>query len=322
MQEDESDVHERLAQHAEQYEIVRKLHEVPPHVTYEVRIDGKRAVCKRATSDEGDPAMEARAMQFLERNTSVPVPHVLGVGSGHFVAEWNDEVPEDGSVSVEGARTIGAGLATLHDETYTTFESCLARFDSYGFLETRDGKLALDARGSWHEMVCDFLADRRDFLRDGGFDADADAATDALAFVREHPELLRGAGEPVLCHGNYVPDHVGRDEGEVTVVIDFEHALVGPGEYDYWRTAIPTFMGPEGIDETLTGAFRTGYESVRSLPPGFDRREAVYRLITVVSFFRSLCLQRQQTGDEATRTAARFRGYVDDLIDSIREELA
>ncbi|WP_458207469.1 hypothetical protein [Haladaptatus sp. NG-SE-30] len=91
MQENERDVHDghkRLAPHAEQYEVVRKLHDVPPHVTHEVRIDGKRAVCKRATSDEGDPAMEARTMQFLETNTSVPVPHVLAVGDDYFVAEW------------------------------------------------------------------------------------------------------------------------------------------------------------------------------------------------------------------------------------------
>ena len=69
-------------------------------------MDGKRAVCKRATSDEGDPAMEARVMQFLETNTSVSVPHVLAVGDDYFVAEWSDDVPEDGSVNEAGARTI------------------------------------------------------------------------------------------------------------------------------------------------------------------------------------------------------------------------
>ncbi|WP_458207468.1 phosphotransferase [Haladaptatus sp. NG-SE-30] len=220
----------------------------------------------------------------------------------------------------KSARVIGAGLATLHDETHAAFQSSERRFESSGFLEAGDGELTLDARESWHETVCDFLAVQRDFLRDGGYDADADAATDALAFVRERPELLRGAGEPVLCHGNYVPDHVGRDGDAVTAVIDFEHALVGPGEYDYWRTAIPMLTGPDGVDETLAEAFRTGYESVRSLPPGFDRRETVYGLITVVSFFRSLRLQRQQTGREAARTAARFREYVSEIIDSLQEE--
>lgn len=304
---------ESLASHAENYEVVRKLHDVPPHVTHEVRMDRKRAVCKRATNGEGNPAMEARAMQFLETNTSVPVSHVLAVGDDYFVAEWDEEVPEDGGVNEKDAHTIGAGLATLHDETRATFES-------YGFLEAKDGELALDAHGSWHETVCNLLAGRRDFLRNRGYDADAEAATDALAFVRERPKLLRGAGEPALCHGNYVPDHIGRDDDGVTTVIDFEHALVGPGEYDYWRTAIPTFTGPNGVDETLEGAFRTGYESVRPLSPGFNRRESVYRLITVVSFLRSLRLQRQQTGEEAARTAARFRDDVYQLVDSIQEE--
>ncbi|EFW93752.1 aminoglycoside phosphotransferase [Haladaptatus paucihalophilus DX253] len=311
MKEDERAVRERLESHTNDYEVGRKLHDVPPHVTHEVRLDGRRAVCKRATSDEGDPAMEARVMQHLETNTSVPVPHVLVLGDDYFVAEWCDEIPADGSVDEASARTMGAGLATLHAET---------TFESYGFLGARDGELVLDARESWHGTVRDFLADRRDFLRDGGFVADAKAAADALTFVRECPDLFRDVGEPVLCHGNYLPDHVGRDGGDVTTVIDFEHALVGPGEYDYWRTAIPLCAGPGGVDETVAEAFRAGYESVRELPPGFDRRGDVYRLIVVVSFFRSLRLQRQQTGAEATRTARRFRELVSGTIESIRED--
>ncbi|MGA9402389.1 hypothetical protein [Haladaptatus sp.] len=144
MQANERAIRERLESHTKKYEIGRELHDVPPHVTHEVRFGGKRAICKRATSAEGDPAMEARIMQFLEATTSVPVPHVLAVGEDYFVAEWDDAVPDDGSVNESGARTIGAGLATLHDE---------ARFDSFGFLEAKDGELALNARKSWHETV-------------------------------------------------------------------------------------------------------------------------------------------------------------------------
>ncbi|WP_254663129.1 phosphotransferase [Haladaptatus sp. W1] len=138
MKEDERAVRERLESHTNDYEVGRKLHDVPPHATHEVRMDGRRAVCKRATSDEGDPAMEARVMQHLETNTSVPVPHVLAVGDDYFVAEWCDEVPADGSVNEAGARTMGAGLATLHAET---------TFESYGFLGARDGEL-VSTRGN------------------------------------------------------------------------------------------------------------------------------------------------------------------------------
>ncbi len=149
---------------------------------------------------------------------------------------------------------------------------------------------------------------------------DAEVATEALAFVGRRPDLFRGVGEPVLCHGNYVPDHVGRDGSEVTTVIDFEHALVGPGEYDYWRTAIPMCRDPDGVDESLAKAFRAGYESVLGLPPKFERRAPAYRLLVVVSFFRSLYLQDQHGERKAAETAARFRGYVADILDSLESQ--
>ncbi|WP_227353284.1 phosphotransferase family protein [Haladaptatus salinisoli] len=308
MHEDERELRKRLAQHAKRYEVVRKLHDVPPHVTHEVRVDGKRAVCKRATSDEGNPTMEARAMRFLETNASVPVPRILAVGDDYFVAEWCDDVPAERTLDRERARTMGAGMATLHDET---------AFEATGFLRDDGGKLALDARETWHETVCAFLADLRDFLEPLGYD---DVASDALTFVREHPDLFDGAGDPVLCHGNYLPEHVGTDGDEVTRVIDFEHALAAPGEYDYWRTVLPLFADSNRSDEALAESFRAGYESVRSLPDEFDRRRKAYWTVNTVSYFRSLFLQRQRTGQEAARTASFFRKYVYDTIDSLRDE--
>ncbi|WP_423743726.1 phosphotransferase (plasmid) [Haladaptatus sp. SPP-AMP-3] len=308
MQEERA-VRERLESHTNDYGVGRKLHDVPPHQTHEVRMEGRRAVCKRATSDEGDPAMEARVMQHLETNTSVPVPHVLAVGDDHFVAEWIEGVPEERILDEERVRTMGAGMATLHAET---------SFEATGVLRDDDGNLALDADETWHGTVCEFLADRRDFLESFGY---SDVAADVLALVREHPGLFDGAGAPVLCHGNYFPEHVGIDGDEVTCVIDFEHAIVAPGEYDYWRTTLPVFTASERSDEGLDESFREGYRSVRSLPDGFDRRRRVYWMINSVSYVRSLFLQRQQTGHEAARTAAFLRDYVYDTIDSLREEL-
>lgn len=308
MQEDERAILERLAQHAEQYEVTRKLHDVPPHVTHEVRVDGTRAVCKRATSKEGDPAMEARIIHHLRTNTSIPVPEILAVGDDYFIAEWCDDVPEDGTLDRERARAMGAGMATLHDET---------RFETTGFFRDDKGKLALDTHETWHETVCEFLAKRRDFLVPFGYD---DVAEDAIEFIREQPSLFDGAGDPVLCHGNYLPDHVGTDRDELLCLIDFEHAIVAPGEYDYWRSALPLFTDSEWPDDPRIEPFRAGYESVRPLPDGFNQRRKLYWMINSVSYFRSLFLQRQQTGQEAARTAVALRDYVYAAIDSLRTE--
>ncbi|WP_327053358.1 phosphotransferase family protein [Halomicrococcus gelatinilyticus] len=316
----ETDVHDALASHSDEYEVRGLLHEVPPHATYEVALDGQRAVCKLATSDEGDPATEARLLQHVDRTTSIPVPHVLAVGDDHFVAAWSDDVPEDPcDVDESRARTIGAGLARLHEET---------AFDAPGFFRStdegvasNDGRVtdgpALDARESWPATVRAFLEDRRACLADHERGRTyVDAADDALALLRERPELLDGAGDPVLCHGNYLPEHVGVYDGDVTCVIDFEHALAGPAEYDYWRTALP-LLGNE--DEAVEAAFRAGYESVRPLPDGFDEREEVYRLVNTASYVRSLFLQGNVTGEEAERRADRMTEYVRKTVDALRD---
>jgi len=328
----ETDVHDALASHGSDYEVRDLLHEVPPHATYEVAFDGRRAVCKLATNDEGDPVAEARLLQHVDRTTTVPVPRVLAVGDDHFVAAWSNDVPQDpGNVDEARARTMGSGLATLHEET---------TFDAPGFFRStddgaasddgrvtdegttsNDGRttdgLALDARTSWPATVRTFLEDRRAFLAEHERGRQyVGAADDALALLRERPDLLAGAGDPVLCHGNYLPAHVGVDGDDVTCVIDFEHALAGPGEYDYWRTALPLLSNE---DDAVESAFRAGYESVRPLPDGFDERSEVYRLVNTVSYVRSLFLQGNVTGEEAERRADRMAEYVCEAVDRLRD---
>lgn len=251
-------------------------------------------------------------IERVGRETSVPVPELLAVGEEFFVAEWRDELPGETAVDAERARVVGAGLATLHAETAGWFETT-------GFPRVEHGTLTVDARDSWPETVCALLADRRDYLADFGYE---DVAAEALAFVRERPGLLDGAGDPVLCHGNYLPEHVATADGEVACVIDWEHALVAPGEYDYWRTAIPLRSSVEPSErESVLGAFREGYESVRALPAGFDRRAEVYRLVNAVSYLKALHLQRQRTGQGKARTAAFFRDYAYDAVEELRERV-
>ena len=316
----ETDVHDALASHTDDYAVRDLLHEVPPHATYEVTFESRRAVCKLATSDEGDPAAEARLLQHVDRTASIPVPRVLAVDDDHFVAAWCDDAPQDpGTVDESRARTMGAGLAQLHEET---------AFDAPGFFETTvggaasdDGRvtegLALDAHESWQETVRALLEERRAFLaKHARGQAYVDAADDVLALLRERPDLLSGAGDPVLCHGNYLPAHVGIEGDDVTCVVDFEHALAGPGEYDYWRTALPLLSNE---DEAVTSAFRAGYESVRPLPDGFEERGEVYRLVNTVSYVRSLFLQGNHAGEKAERRADRMCGYVHEAADSLRD---
>jgi Ser/Thr protein kinase RdoA (MazF antagonist) len=320
-----SDVQIALASITNDYEVRRELHAVPPHAVYEVRIGGTRAVCKVARGARADPATEARVVEYVGRETSVPVPAILAVGEDFFVAEWRDGLPDDDpELDAERARAMGAGLATLHEET-------AGAFDATGFPRAEGGErreggtLAVETHDSWAETVCGLLADRRDYLTDFGYE---EVAETARAFVREHPTLFDeagdpcgGVGDPVLAHGNYLPDHVGVADGEVSCVIDWEHALVAPAEYDYWRTAMPLFGGPSGAGEEKREAFREGYESVRPLSRRLDDRTDLYRLMNGVSYLVALHLQRQKTGQEKARHSVALRRAVFDAIEGLREQV-
>jgi fructosamine-3-kinase len=95
-------------------------------------------------------------------------------------------------------------------------------------------------------------------------------------------------------------------------MVDFEHALAAPGEFDYWRTAMPTFES-----KTTERAFRRGYESLRSLPRDFEARKPVYVLLNLIYYFESLYVQEQHGPDETAERAARLRNSVTETVEKL-----
>ncbi len=314
-------IHDALASH--DYAVGPELHAVPPHLVHEVRFRGRRAVCKVATEPPADPVTEARVTEFVARETAVPVPEVLAVGRDpdHYVAAWVDGLPgEDPAFDERAARAMGRGLATLHAETE-------ARFDATGHLrgwtdsEVADGEesrataaLSLDARDAWSETLLDRIEVRKEYLADVGY---GDVAERVAAFVHDHRGLFDAAEGTALLHGTYLPEHVATSDGRVDCVVDFEHALVGPPEYDYLRTAIPVFAdrGEEhGVPEPV---FREAYESVRPLPPGFEARREAHVLVQTVSYLRALFVQDRH--EDPTEGAEWFRERVESTLERLRE---
>lgn len=94
-------------------------------------------------------------------------------------------------------------------------------------------------------------------------------------------------------------------DGETRCVIDFEHALVGSPAWDYWRTAVPLFLG-DGWDqpEGAAATFRSAYESVRPLPADLDGCREAYVGLVSVSYLDSL--HTQEGIDEETRERAEW----------------
>lgn len=304
------DARSRLEERFDEYEIVRQVHDVPPHEVWEVEVIGRRAVLKFDTGLTGSAGVESRVLAFVEAQTSVPVPAVLAVGEDFFVAAWHPDAPapETGSEADEAwAVVAGRGLATLHVET-------AQHIDRFGRItsESNRERLVVDGHDGWPAAAVEYVRRLEDVLGEFGH---TDVATAVLEHVHEHPDAFESSGGPVLCHGWWTPEHVavGEDASsdvDIRCVVDWEHAMAAPGEWDYWRTVLPTFDGGDA-----QRAFREGYESVRPLPDGVEDRRPIFLLLVWLYYFESLYVQAQHDQGETEKRAAFFRERVFEILD-------
>ncbi|AGB17735.1 putative aminoglycoside phosphotransferase [Halovivax ruber XH-70] len=313
-----------LGQPADRVEPVRSLHAVPPHEVYEVDVDDRRAVCKVSVDDRGSAGVEGRVLRYVARETSIPVPEIFDVGADWFLAAYREDSPteppeDERTLETNWLRIAGRTLATLHGE---------ATFDRPGLLAI-DGdpadpesglRVDADHDATWSDALDDQLAVYERTVSGTGYES---AVAETRAFLRDHAARFDClGGEAVLCHGWFTPDHVAVTGGDTTCVIDFEHALAGSPEWDFWRTAVPLFDGTgwEGPDDA-EATFRAAYESVRPLPDGFDERADAYRAFVAASHLDSLATQRGI--DEETQDVASFLStFIDETLATCRDTWA
>lgn len=307
-------VHDALARHYDQYTVGDRLHHVPPHVVYEVTVEGTRAVCKVATGPERDPAEEAAAMQFARGRTDLPIPEILASGTGHYVAAWAGNAPDESTARPTADRlgALARSLGRLHVAT-------AGAFHAPGFVRV-DDPLTVESPGGWRETLLALLDGYAGRLAAEGH---ADVAERVATAVAAHADVLDHADTPALLHGNLLPDHVSDDGGEPTFVIDFEHALVGPPEYDYLRTVVPVFLGARRGESALSRKeFRELYESIRTLPSGFGDRRSLHLAVLSVSYLQALYVQNPEEDAEGLDSRAEsIREHVDAALDAADERL-
>ena len=299
------DLTDRLEAQFDSHTVVRQLHDVPPHEVYEIIVNGQRAVYKGNTGSTGNAGIEGRIMGFVGKYTSIPVPEVLAVEDEFFVAAWHDHAPSpktDQEADENWARAAGSGLARLHNESAQLLEK-------YG--PFRPNGFGIDGHDDWHDAAVEYVRTRRPILSHYGH---ADVIEKVLGYLGEHPDAFAGADEPVCCHGWATPEHVTVADEDVVCMVDFEHAIAAPGEYDYWRTAFPAF---ESHESAAHMAFRESYESVRPLPAGFERRRPYYALLNGVYYFESLYVQAEHGPKETAAKAQRLRGRVTEVLNGI-----
>lgn len=298
------DAHDRLAAIADHHRIVRRLHDVPPHEVYEVHLDGRRAVYKGTSGPTGRAGTEGHVTAFVGEHTSVPVPPVVHVGRDFYVAGWHQDAPEPGDdhpATDAWIEAAGRGLATLHGESAAAVT---------GFGRPRPAEDGLVApHDDWHEAALAWLRDRRTAVARHG---QTDVVDAVLSAIEDRRWAFEGAGEPVCCHGWWTPEHVAVADGAVACVVDFEHAMAAPAEFDYWRTVLPSVPDGAGRDR-----FRRAYRSRRSLPDGIKRRAPYYRLLCAVSYLESLYVQDQHGPSATARRATALRSRIRDHLADI-----
>jgi hypothetical protein len=296
-------IHDRLDAQFAKYSIEGQLHDVPPHEVYEVTVDGRRAVYKADTGDTGSAGIEGRVTAVVDRETTVPVPEILHFGEEFYVAAWHPDAPAPDELQAPDsawARAAGRGLATLHAETADSF-------DGYGQFRPDGEGVVTTGHEQFQDAALEYVRHYRPTLARYGHGDIADSVSD---FFRANPNAFAGVGAPVCCHGWATPEHVAVVDGEVACMVDFEHAMAAPPEFDLWRTAGPAFE-----DKAEVEAFRESYESVRLLAPGAEDRRPLWRLLNGVYFFVSLYVQDQHDLDATEQTAERLREMVTATLD-------
>lgn len=302
------DLHARLESEFEHHRIVRLLHDVPPHVVYEIRVEGRRAVYKADTGPTGSAGTEGAVVAFVDDHTSVPVPEILHVGDEYFVAAWHPAAPapnEDRPADETWAIATGAGLATLHNQTDPLL-------DDYGAFRAGADGLTIEGHPDWHASALDYVRRRQPVLAQ--YDH-ADVAEDVIEYLETHPDAFAGTDGAVCCHGWATPEHATVADGQLTCLLDFEHAIAAPGEFDYWRTAFPAFVATD--NHSAHDAFREGYELRRELPENFAQRNPLYALLNGVYYFESLYVQDQHGPRETAERAERLRERIDERLEEL-----
>lgn len=299
-------LHETLTAQFSTYHILDQLHAVPPHEVYEIVVEGQHAVYKCSTGPTGKAEIEGHITALIGEQTSIPVPKILSIGDEHYIAAWHPDAPapDNGqAVDEDWSYTAGRLLATLHNETASLFEN-------YGrFAPTEDG-ISVVGNTEWQTTAIEYIEQHRPILAKYGH---GDIADTVINLLTDRPGAFDGAGEAVCCHGWATPDHVAVDDGEAVCVLDFEHTIAAPGEFDYWRTVLPTFRN----EPTAQEAFHAGYTKCRPVAEGFEQRAPFYVLLNEIYYFESLYVQNQYGTQEMDRRGQRLRERVCERIEEL-----
>lgn len=232
-----------------------------------------------AKVDDAPLGVEATMLEYLARETSLPVPSVDHVERGLLVMEYVDG---DGVFDDRAERDLARRVAALHDVSA----------DAYGFpFDTLSGPYTQS--NPWTDSWVEFFRDRR--VRPFAEAARAEGSLPTgeyervRAFADALDDLLVEPAAPSLLHGDVHPGNVVISDGAVEGVLD-PAVYFGHDEVDLAYVARLDSIGDAFFDE---------YGRHRDAPAGFFdvRRDAyaAFHALENVRFFGSDALSALDT---------------------------
>ncbi|WP_135819990.1 fructosamine kinase family protein [Halostella litorea] len=213
-----------------------ELHGGMVGTVYRVEFADRQPVAAKV--DDAPLGVEAAMLQYLARESPLPVPTVHHVEPGLLVLEYVDG---DGRFDERAERDLARHVAALHDVSA----------DAYGFpFDTLSGPYAQS--NPWTDSWIEFFRERRvlpfaNAARDEGSLPVAEYDR-VLAFADALDDLLVEPSAPSLLHGDVHPGNVVVESGEVDAVLD-PAIYFGHDEVDLAYVARLDSVGDPFFDE-------------------------------------------------------------------------
>jgi aminoglycoside phosphotransferase (APT) family kinase protein len=304
--------------------------------------DERRQVALKATTaglvDSTIARSEPRMLDLVGRETTIPVPGVVGYCDDHevypapfFLLEYVDgenyEARADSLDAVARERIVyeaGTNLARLHS---------LGPLPAYGRIGVSEGRLTvLDTDdyprfADFQEKLLADVTETLDALTEGEFfpeladdpDRFADVVPDACSYLDATIPTLPASDPPTYNHWDYRYGNllIDPETGATRAVLDWANLSVADPAYNLAKIEVrllsPENDGPERTKQ-LRGTFRSAYRRERpswTFDDATLERMELYRLTDRLDAMACLPLwYADATADERDERAAEHRAFV------------
>ena len=236
--------------------------------------DGSQVVVKLFKNSNSDLAIEGTTMEYLKKNTQLPMPQVFYAGTDALVHEY---IVADGTLSVESEPEAAEHLAKLHSISS----------DSYGFDYDTMRAGVRQPNTKTEKWVPFFTQNRLLYMAklaaENG-NLPAEMMTRIQKFSEKIETYLDEPEKPSLLHGDISSSTVLCHHGKIKAFVD-PAIYFGDSEFEF------VFSGQQS---SLSKAFFDRYNELRPFRSGFfEYRQSIYNLYPMllnVKLFGGECL--------------------------------